>query len=359
MLFLSILLLLATPANGSDLQQEQAKQFGTDALEDALPNQAEALLGDVKPTEQTDLLQGITSIFQKGLKQSGSYLKRTTAVMLRILMVVVLCQLADSIGEEREKTVSAMTGALAVTACCITDLQSMIGLGRNTMDELANFSNLLLPVMTAAATASGSATAAGGVYTVTVFFSNLLVQISNGLIIPAIYAYVGLATADAVLQQERLKRFRELLGWLIEKGLRAIVYLFTGLLTMTGVLSGSTDAAVLKATKTAISTMVPVVGSIISGAAEMVLNSASLLKTAIGTFGMLAILAMFLLPFLQLGFYYLMFKLTSALSGILGSRMTSLLDSVSSAMGFLLGMTGSCALISLLSCCCFLKVVQI
>ena len=98
----------------------------------------------------------------------------------------------------------------------------------------------------------------------------MLVQISNGLIIPAIYAYVGLATADAVLQQERLKRFRELLGWLIEKGLRAIVYLFTGLLTMTGVLSGSTDAAVLKATKTAISTMVAVVGSIISGAAEMV-----------------------------------------------------------------------------------------
>ena len=242
---------------------------------------------------------------------------------------------------------------------CLENLQTMVGIGTGAMGELTDFSMMLNPVMAAASAASGSVSGAGGNYSLTVFFSNLLLQVCNRIIVPIVYAYLALSLTDTLLHQERLKRLRELLGWGTELVLKVVVYAFTGCLTMTGVLSGSADAAKLKAAKLTISGMIPVVGGIVSGAAETVLSGAALLKNTIGTFGMLAVIAICLLPFLKLTISWFCLRITAALSGLLISPLTGLLEAVSKAMGYLVAMTGSCALICMLSCCCYLKVVHI
>ena len=83
-----------------------------------------------------------------------------------------------------------------------------------------------------------------------------------------------------------------------------MMYLFTGFMAVSGLLSGHVDATALKAAKVTVSGMVPVVGGIISDAAETVLYSAGLLKGAVGTFGMLAVFAVFASPFLKMGLHY-------------------------------------------------------
>lgn len=64
----------------------------------------------------------------------------------------------------------------------------------------------------------------------------------------------------------------------------------------------------VKAAKFTMSSLVPVVGGILSDAAETVLAGAGILKNAVGVFGMLAVLAMCVVPFLQLGIHYLAYK---------------------------------------------------
>jgi len=59
---------------------------------------------------------------------------------------------------------------------------------------------------------------------------------------------------------------------------------------------------------------------------------------------------MCLAPFLQLGIHYLSYKLTAALSAtVSGGRVAELIDSIGGAFGLVLGMTGSCALLLLIS----------
>lgn len=66
--------------------------------------------------------------------------------------------------------------------------------------------------------------------------------------------------------------------------------------------------------------------------------------------GMLVVLAICLTPFLQLALHYLAYKLAAALAGTVDhSRLGALMDSIGGAFGLLLGMTGSCALMLLLS----------
>ena len=96
--------------------------------------------------------------------------------------------------------------------------------------------------------------------------------------------------------------------------------------------------------------MLPVVGKIIADAAETVLLGAGMLKNTVGIFGMLAIFAVCVQPFLQLGVQYLVYKFTAFLSGLIGTQeIRRLIDGLASAFGLVLGMTGACALLLLVS----------
>ena len=88
------------------------------------------------------------------------------------------------------------------------------------MAQLSDFSAVLLPVMASTAAASGAISGAGASYAIAVFFSNILVRVSNGVIIPALSALIGLAVADAAIRQERLKQLREFLSVLIKNGMK-------------------------------------------------------------------------------------------------------------------------------------------
>ena len=69
-----------------------------------------------------------------------------------------------------------------------------------------------------------------------------------------------------------------------------------------------------------------------------------------GIVGLLVVLAICLGPFLQLGFHYLTYKLAAALTGTVADpRLSGLLDSIGGAFGLVLGMTGACALLLLIS----------
>jgi len=353
---LSVILMLPAAAESSDELLFNA--LDVDTLYDAIPEQAEDLLDGQGQPNAGDILDGLIGVIEEGTKNSRGVLKNNLKMLARILLVLLLCQLVAATSGERGHVITEMTGTLAVAAYCTMDFDALFGLGKQTMDEIASFSALLLPVMSGVSAASGSVNLASVSYAVTVFFSNLLLHLGRNIVIPMSYAYIGLSAADAVLQQEKLKPIREKAGWLTEWCLKGLVYCFVAVLSVTGAAAGNADAAVLKAAKTTIASFVPVVGGLISGAAESLLNGASLLKQSVGTIGMLSVFAVFVSPFFEIGVSYLMMKLAAALAGVLGSRLSGLLVGIGSALGYVLALVGSSVVIILVSCCTLLKAVR-
>ena len=138
--------------------------------------------------------------------------------------------------------------------------------------------------------------------------------------------------------------------------LKIILYIFTGYMGITGVVSGTVDAAAVKATKLTISGMVPVVGGILSDASEAVIVGAGVMKSAAGVYGLLAMIAIWISPFLQIGLQYLLLKATAAVCAAFGEkRVTELVQCFSSAMGLLLAMTAVVCVLLMISTVCFMK----
>lgn len=312
---------------------------------------------ELMPGEITSFGQGALEIFRRALSALRPDLTEGAGICIGCMAVVLLLSiLGDLPGRIRD--ISNMVGAVSVGALLLSGTNSLIQLGATTVRELSEYAKLLLPVMTTAMAAQGGVTTSAALYTGTAAFNAVLSSLIGNLLVPMIYIYLALASASAALDEEMLNKLRDLVKWAYVWILKIILYVFTGYMGITGAVSGTTDAAALKATKLTISSMVPVVGGILSDASETVLVSAGVVKNAAGIYGILAILAVCLGPFLRIGAHYLMVKGTGALSSVFGSkRITNLVENFSGAMGMLLAMTGTQCLLLLVSMVCFLREV--
>lgn len=354
-----VLLLLSGTAKASEILEQQAEIYGMDQLEKNIPDKAEELLGPISLDQKLNVSHFLSELVSDAVRGSEGTLRSAATLILRILMIVLLCCMAEVGRSAQLARVSVMAGGLALMLCCVSDLKGMLRLGMETVQEMMDFSKLLVPVMASASAASGMAGSAGAMYGLAVFFSNVLLSFTGSLLPPLIYGYLALALTDTVIQEDRMKKLREMIGAVIRWCLKGAVSLFTGFLAITGILTGHADAMTLKAAKVTISGMIPIVGGIISDAAETLMAGAGLLKGAAGTYGMLAILIVFAAPFLQTAVYYLAFRMTAVLGSLVGSRLGALMDAITASMGFVLAMLGSGAVMCMLSCCCFMRVVGV
>ena len=117
-LILLVLALLALPAAAMDVTQEQAEQFGLDELERGVPDSAKEWMGELSPDEAVDFPEAVGSIFESALLESGPIWRTAARLMLRVLLIVVLCQMTMTLTEEQGNRAVALAGALAITACC-------------------------------------------------------------------------------------------------------------------------------------------------------------------------------------------------------------------------------------------------
>lgn len=355
-LLLAPLLLAALflPARAAALDRAQAVQedeLGLGELERAAEEQG----GTAEYGASLD--EGLAGLIDTGTQELAGVVRRAVRSGVLILVILLFCGLADTVqegaGGSRSPAVT-LAGTLAVAAVAVADVSSLLGMGTGAIARMTSFANVLLPISAALAAATGAVTGAAVRQMAAALFSDLLVNLINSLLVPLLYGYIAASIAQAATGADGLKRLADLLKWTVTTALTAVTLVFVSYLTVSGVVAGTADAASVKAAKFAISGAIPVVGGILSDAAETVIASAGILKGTVGVFGMVTILGICLAPLLQLAVHYLAYKLVAALAATLGDGpVCGLVDRLGGAFGLVLGMTGACCLlllIALVSC---------
>lgn len=299
-----------------------------------------------------DFGAGLSSVLSSGGTPGLLALREAARSGLLLFAVALLGGLAETIRPSPTSGADPvrLAATVCVTALAVSDVHSLMGLGRETLEKMSTFSFALLPVMTAASAAAGAPTAALARQGATILFFDLLLEAARGVILPLILAYAAALCAHAALGNEGLKRVAGMLKWCATGLLSLLLSGFVLYLTVTGAVAGNADALAQKAAKTALSGMVPVVGSILSDAAETVVAGAGIVKGSVGVAGLLAVLCICLAPFLRLGCHYLIYKLVAALASLVTTGPTAgLLDAMGSAFALLLGTVAGGGLILYIS----------
>lgn len=323
----------------------------TDYTAPTVPGNVDGLM----PAETETFGEGLWTVVKSAISLLRPDITAAAGTCLALSAIVILTSALNSFPGSSKKVVG-LACVLALSTVLMGQTNSLIGLGRETVWELIEYGKLLLPVMTGALAAQGGVSGATALYAGTMVFNTLLTTLIGKLLIPMIYMSLVLSIAHRATGEDILKKIRDLMNWLMTWGLKIVLYVFTGYMSITGVISGTADATALKATKLTISGMVPVVGGILSDASEAVVLGAGVMKNAAGVYGLTAIIAIGISPFLKIGIQYLILKLTAALCGAFGIKQASdLIGDFSGAMGLLLGMTGTVCVMLMVSLVCFMR----
>ncbi|MDY4964743.1 MAG: stage III sporulation protein AE [Dysosmobacter sp.] len=326
------LALLCLPAGAAELPKE---------LTDALPSQAERLLEG----ETGDLLGGMSALGGNLRQEAGKILRSRLKTAAGVLFVVLLCAVLGGLREGGAvPDFVPMGGALAIAALTAGSLKNLVGFGWEAMEATSVFGKALLGALAVSLAAGGAVQTASFQQVGTVLFGTFLLELIRTLLLPLVYLYAATVTAAAIAPETPLRSLAEAIRKAVSWALGGSLAAFTLYLTLTGAVSGAADQAAVRAAKAVLSGTVPVVGGILSDAAETLLAGAGVLRGGIGIFGTLGVLAICAYPFLHLGIQYLLYRGAGFLAEAAGGGpLPKLIGGLGSAFALVLGMTASCA----------------
>jgi len=277
----------------------------------------------------------------------------------RMLTLVFLCALATALCEQ-EKT----RGMIEICAVCVSagmlagDVDSLVSQTMQSIYRLSDYSRAALPVLYAAAAASGAVSSSAVRYAAACLSLEVLMSLAQRAVVPLIYAFLALALTNAVFTNPILAAMEKLAHWAAKTVLTASTLAFTSYLSLSSLLSTSIDAAAIKATRTVISTGLPVVGGMLADASAAVLSAAGVVRSCTGAFGLVAVCAMCLGPLALLSVKSFLFKaVAAAAESVQSPRLQKLFSAIGGAVGLLLGLLGCCAIMLFLSFAAAMKAV--
>lgn len=308
------------------------------------------------PEEADSFGEGLWNVLQSAFETIAPSLTEATHICLCVFAAVLI---AGLVSQFSSSPTIELAGVTAVAALLLEPSRSLIELGVDTVQDLQSYGKLLLPVMASSLAAQGGVTSSTALYVGTAVLDAVLSAAVTSVMVPMVWMFLALAISHAAVGEPLLGKFRDLLRWAMEWALKLTLYVFTGYMAVTGVVSGTADAAAGKAARIAVSGAVPVVGGILSDATDAVLLAASTLGSGAGIWGILTVLAIFCAPSLRIGVQYLLLKATAAIGETLGGlRCAALISDFAAAMGLLMALVSTQTTLLLISAVCFLRGVS-
>ena len=143
------------PTQAVDLEGQLWKQMDTSALEDAAE-------GTFSVKEGTNLQKGLGVLASQASEQVDAVLHSAFRSAGFMLLVVLFCGTGNTLfqsGQSAMTRTADLIGVTVITLVAVSDTASMLGLGREAIDQIDAFSKVLIPTMATATAACGSVTA--------------------------------------------------------------------------------------------------------------------------------------------------------------------------------------------------------
>ncbi|MCL2035826.1 MAG: stage III sporulation protein AE [Oscillospiraceae bacterium] len=331
-----------------------------DELLEALPDDAQEFMEEAKPLELT---------FTAVLSELWTLLKQEITKPLKMFMslagVILLCAVAETL---RDSASGPKSGSSAVTAFEMAGVLAGAGImsaviaecvmrTTETLTAAGAFMLTFIPILAGIMAVMGQLVSAnlfnGAVIAAAQIFSQVMVM----ALMPLSVSILGVSIAGAVSPDLKTERLAHMVKTFVVWTLGLLTTLFVGLLTIQSLVSGSTDSVAMRAVKFTISGGVPFIGGSISDALSVVNGSFTVVKSATGAFGMVAIAAVCLPSLLSVLVFRFTLTAAAAVGEMFGAaRLGSLLKSGENILSIILAMISCFTLIMLVSVALMIRI---
>lgn len=348
-------------ASAEDIYAEAGTEFGTDKLDEMLSQDEKKIIGELKLDGSYDAGSALARLWRSFVASLVVEIRSNLEYCTGLLAIALLTGIGSAMCSSKQ--ISEFVELLGCGSAATLMLGSMDSIVSQTVDamyRLSDYSKAALPVIFTASAASGAVSSSAAKFAAVSFALDVLMSISQKIIIPIIYAYLALTLSGAMFPNPILTGTQKLCKWAASTMMTGMTLAFTTYISMVGAIGSAVDTTAVKSARSFISGVLPVVGGMISDASAMVLSAAGVVKNCAGVFGLIAVAVMCAAPFALLSVKMIFLKAVSAASDSMESkRLTSLFSGLGSAMGLLLGLLGSCGIMLFISLTAGMKAVSL
>ena len=281
-------------------------------------------------------------------------IKNTKSLLITILAVCALAAVLKILASSFETSKTAETAGIAcfllISLCAVKIFAEVSGLASAAIREICDFITKFEPVLMMSLISCGAVTQAAafqpllaaGVYITGILFDKC--------IMPLCYFSALLGICSNVGGRIELGNMTKLISSLSKWLLTSILTMFTAILSLYGFSTKAFNSVATKGLKLAVGSIVPVVGGILSDTLESVLTGANLIKSAVGTAGVIAILSVIFAPCLKILIMMLLLKAVAAIiEPFSEKRTTEMLICVSDSVKMMFAAVASSSLLFIIS----------
>ena len=249
---------------------------------------------------------------------------------------------------------------LLITTVLIDSFISIVEIARNSINDITNFMNLLIPILLTLVLTTGNFATATIVQPILLFMISFIGNIINIFIIPVILVTVSLSIVSNLSEKIQINKISKFLKSSIIWFLGIILTIFTSTLSIEGTLSSSVDGLTSKTAKAVVSNFIPVVGKIMGDSVETIIGCTNILKNSIGIIGVIIIICIVIMPIIKVCVLMLSLKITSAVCEIVAdSKIVNLIENVSDAYKLILAILISVAIMFVIGVTLVVKISNV
>ena len=229
---------------------------------------------------------------------------------------------AAEIGTKKVITEHSTIGLVVTTDGSITDIarseyeeaeERVITEMKNAVQNLTGFANSLIPLMITLMITTGNVVSSGMLQPILLLLVTFISNFMTNILIPIALVATALGIISKISDQAQVGKLSKFLNSSMVWILGTVLTLFVSVTSLEGGLTSSIDGVTAKAAKTAISSVVPVVGSILGDAVNTIMGCSNIIKNAVGVVGIIVIIAICIRPIVQLAALTITYYLGAAL----------------------------------------------
>ena len=289
---------------------------------------------------------------------------RTTIGLMSSIMIIIIIHtifkaIIEGLKNSETSKIAYFLQYLLIVSLVIESFVTILDLTKETINNIINFMNSLIPLMITLMLTTGSITTTSIFQPILIFLTSFIGNFIDNFIIPILMISIVLSIISNVsdkIQIDKLsKSFRSFIIWILGISLT----LFTCMLSLEGTLSSGVDGIASKTTKAAVSSLIPVVGKIMGDAVDSIIGCTNILKNSLGVIGIIIIVGITVIPTVKILVMWFSFKIMSAVcEPISDEKIVKLMEQIADSYKIMLAILISVSTMFIISLALVIKITN-
>lgn len=294
-----------------------------------------------------DIFNNILKILFKELMTSSGLLMQ---LILLAILSAVLTNLESSFEREGISQIAHLAVYAVLIIVAIKSFMGVLNIGRDAINSMVDFMQAILPVLITMLVSVGAFVSASFFQPAIIMAVEFTAQVIRDFIFPAILFMTVIKIVSRISDKFSLNKLSDFTKTVCTASISILLSIFIGIITIQGITSSIADGVISRTTKYAVGTFLPIVGSILSDSIDAIMGASFLIKGAISTFGLIAIILISIMPIIKILTLMIIYKLSAAvIEPIADKRIVDFISDIATSIAYIFAALVSVTIMMFLS----------